>query len=179
MQQYVIVGIKIMWHRYFIDMLPLVAAKSKDIHTQVGVIFVDPYNHTIRSTGFNSIPHGVEDKPERYERPIKYEWIEHAERSAIDIAAKNGIKLYNSIVYLPILPCHDCTKGLVNLEVNSIVLDSTTFIDYHTKNKERDNYWTDLEYTKIMLQESGIPILSFLPNNTIINFNWFEKGKIF
>ncbi len=161
------------WHRYFIDMLPLVAAKSKDIHTQVGVIFVDPYSHTIRSTGFNSIPHGVEDKPERYERPEKYEWIEHAERSAIDIAAKNGIALYNSIVYLPILPCHDCTKGLVNLEINSIVLDSVSMRRYQSM-KNLPYY-----FTQTMLQEAGIPVIELLEDNTVRSFDWFEKGKIF
>jgi len=40
------------WYDYYVNMLPAVAAKSKDIHTKVGAIIVGP-EHEIRSTGYN------------------------------------------------------------------------------------------------------------------------------
>jgi len=41
------------WNRYFLDMLPLIASRSKDPHTQMGAIIVGPKNE-IRATGYNS-----------------------------------------------------------------------------------------------------------------------------
>lgn len=48
------------WAEYFIKMAELVAQKSKDPRTKVGIVVVGP-DHEIRSTGFNGFPRGVRE----------------------------------------------------------------------------------------------------------------------
>lgn len=48
------------WAEYFIKMAELVAQKSKDPRTKVGLVVVGP-DHEIRSTGFNGFPRGVRE----------------------------------------------------------------------------------------------------------------------
>ena len=69
---------------YFMQMLPLIAARSKDPNTKVGAIVVGP-DGAIRTTGYNGLVRGIDDDvPERWSRENgeKYYWCEHAERNA-------------------------------------------------------------------------------------------------
>ena len=78
------------WDQYYLDICKVVATRSKDPNTQIGCVIIGP-NHEIRSTGYNSFPRGIrDDVPERLVRPMKYLWIEHAERNAICNAARAG-----------------------------------------------------------------------------------------
>ena len=102
------------WHTYFMTMVYLVAMKSKDKSTHIGAIIVGEDNE-IRSTGYNSFPRQINDnKEERYERPEKYYWMEHAERNAIYNAARVGIPLNKCIMYTNGLPCPDCARAIIN-----------------------------------------------------------------
>lgn len=57
---------------------------SKDRSTQVGAFFLHPTEFTILSAGYNGIPRGCDDEAAaRHERPLKYEFFEHAERNGI------------------------------------------------------------------------------------------------
>lgn len=57
---------------------------SKDRSTRVGAFFLHPTEFTILTAGYNGIPRGCDDDlAERHERPLKYEFFEHAERNAI------------------------------------------------------------------------------------------------
>jgi deoxycytidylate deaminase len=59
-------------------------AFSKDRSTQVGAFFMHPTEYTLLATGYNGLPRGCDDeKAERHERPLKYEFFEHAECNAI------------------------------------------------------------------------------------------------
>ena len=66
------------WPEYFMGFALHAAHKSKDLHTQVGCVIIGPEGE-IRATGYNGIPKGVQDLPERLERPAKYLWTAHAE----------------------------------------------------------------------------------------------------
>jgi dCMP deaminase len=113
------------WHDYYVNMLPAVAAKSKDPHTQVGSIIVGP-DHEIRSTGYNGLPRGADDsKLERFQRPEKYLWIEHAERNAIYNAARVGTAINGCTIYVSLLPCIDCARAVISSGVDCVVVDHT------------------------------------------------------
>ncbi len=75
------------WDELFILQATLIAQKSKDPSTKVGCVIVNDDN-VILSTGFNGFPRGIEeDWKDRWKRPEKYHWVEHAERNAIFNAA--------------------------------------------------------------------------------------------
>lgn len=66
---------------------------SKDRSTQVGAFFLHPTEFTILSAGYNGIPRGCDDdEPRRHERPLKYEYAEHAERNAIYNAVRDRFR---------------------------------------------------------------------------------------
>ncbi|MBI1362735.1 MAG: CMP deaminase [Proteobacteria bacterium] len=110
------------WDTYFAGMLTHVAVKSKDPSTKVGAIVVGP-DKEIRSTGYNSFPRGLNDNvPERFERPEKYFWFEHAERNAIYNAARHGSSMKDCTLYVSMTPCLDCARGVVQAGIKEVVV---------------------------------------------------------
>jgi len=109
------------WNDYFVSLLGPIAAKSKDTSRKVGCIIVGP-DKEIRSTGFNGLPRGCNDTlPERYARPEKYFWFEHAERNAIYNAARHGASLEGCTAYVNMPPCMDCARGIVQSGISMVV----------------------------------------------------------
>ena len=85
------------WHYRFMELAKLVATWSKDTSTKTGAVIVGP-DKEIRATGYNGFVRGVDDDVfERFERPTKYDFFEHAERNAV----------YNACL------CGTCVKGCV------------------------------------------------------------------
>jgi dCMP deaminase len=112
------------WDEYFMRLAHHAATRSKDQSTQVGCVIVGPDNE-IRSTGYNSFPRGINDHmPERQERPEKYLFFEHAERNSIYNAARCGTPLKGCRIYLPWLPCMDCARGIVQVGIIEVVVES-------------------------------------------------------
>jgi dCMP deaminase len=122
------------WTDYFLNIAEQVKLKSKDHSTQIGAVIVGEDNEVL-STGYNSFPRGMDDsKQERQERPEKYFWFEHAERNAIYNAARVGIPLKGSSIYLTSgLPCMDCARGIVNSGIKVVYCKHICT----TKNKEK------------------------------------------
>jgi dCMP deaminase len=135
------------WDEYFIQMAKLVATKSKDQSTKVGCVIVGP-NHEVRTTGYNGFCRGVDDDVDlRHEKPEKYFWTEHAERNAIYNAARNGIPLEGCTVYTTLVPCADCTRGLIQSGVKRIFLCSG----------EANEKWTDsFQRSLVMAKEAKV-----------------------
>ena len=99
------------WDEYFINLLPGISSKSK-LPIKVGALAAGP-DHDIRLSGFNGLPNGVADLPERLAFPEAYKWGEHAERNLIYFAAKNGIALSGCTIYTQSPPCLECTKAII------------------------------------------------------------------
>lgn len=102
------------WDEYFMKLAECVKARSKDRSTQVAAVIVSKDNGVI-STGYNSFPRGINDDVEaRHERPSKYLYTEHAERNAIYAAAREGVRLDGSTMYITGggIACADCARGI-------------------------------------------------------------------
>jgi dCMP deaminase len=98
----------------------LVASKSKDPSTKIGAVLVN--DNVLVSEGYNGFCRKVNDNvADRWQRPVKYSWIEHGERNAIFNAARNGIKTANSIMYTQGIPCVDCARAVIQAGVTKIV----------------------------------------------------------
>jgi deoxycytidylate deaminase len=70
--------------QYLLLATDLAQTHSKDRSTRVGAYLVHPILLAERSRGYNGLPRGARDElDERHERPLKYEYFEHAETNAI------------------------------------------------------------------------------------------------
>jgi dCMP deaminase len=112
------------WDDYLMGFARHAASKSKDPSTQVGCVIVGP-DREIRATGFNGLPRGVADMPERMERPAKYLWTSHAEENAIAHAARTGARLKDCTAYITHHPCARCARSLIQAGVRAIRIDQS------------------------------------------------------
>jgi len=154
------------WHEYFLDMTDLIKGRSKDRSVQVGCVIVGEGN-IVLSSGYNGFPRNVKDKEERHERPLKYKITEHSERNAIYNAARHGIRLLDSTIYVKVWPCTDCARAIIQSGIKRIIIDGRGYID-------RINIWCDrweeeFNIALEMLFESRIDCLIWVPNQKIIN----------
>ena len=99
------------WDRRFLELADHIAGWSKDPSRGVGAVIVGP-NKQILATGYNGLPRGVDDRPERLERPAKYDLIVHAEMNAIVHCARDGISPVNATIYVTFMPCIRCSTDL-------------------------------------------------------------------
>ena len=130
------------WKQYFFELCNTVAKKSKDPSTKVGCV-ISTKDNRILSVGFNGFPSGVEDKPERYnDRETKYKFVVHAEANAIVTAARTGIPLQGSVLYVPWTPCHDCAKLIIQAGIDLVYIggDITTSLDERWKESHGYTY---------------------------------------
>jgi dCMP deaminase len=138
----------------FLQMAQLVSSKSKDRSTKVGAVIVGEDNEVL-SVGYNGFPRGVNDDVEcRHERPTKYEFTEHAERNAIFNAARQGIRLKGSTMFLnwEPYPCPDCARAVIQSGITKVVGTQHTFAG------KGQDWQARFEHTKEMLEEAGVEI---------------------
>lgn len=98
-----------------------VADRSPDQSTHSGCYIVDTDNVPL-SFGYNGFPRGIEDIPERQERPLKYQYFEHAERNAIYNAGRKGISCLGAKLYVNWLPCSDCARGIIQVGISEVIV---------------------------------------------------------
>jgi len=139
------------WNDYFLEMAHLVASKSKDPNTKVGCVIVTE-DKVVPATGYNGLPGGVADKPERMERPAKYLWTSHAEENAVAQAARVGMPLKGGIAYVTHMPCSRCARTLVQAGVTAVIVDSGTT----SMPKE------EFEVAMQMFNEAGVEVAQLL-----------------
>lgn len=109
------------WQERFLSLAQTVAQWSKDHTTKVGAVAV-AHSKQILETGFNGLPRGVHDLPERMERPAKYIWTAHAEENLVAHAARKVLE--GSTVYVTHLCCNACARMLINAGVAKVVVGS-------------------------------------------------------
>ncbi|MDR1694797.1 MAG: dCMP deaminase family protein [Lactobacillaceae bacterium] len=140
------------WHRRFMEVAKLVSSWSKDPSTKTGAIVVGP-DKEIRATGYNGLVRGVNDsRSERFERPTKYDFFEHAERNAVYNASLTGTSLKGCVMYATHPPCTDCARAIIQAGVKMVVTNEMK-IDANTPK----NTWRDqLNYSRQMFDEAGV-----------------------
>jgi len=109
-----------MWHERFLDLATHVANWSKDPHTKVGAVIIGD-NRRIVSVGYNGFPSGVDDNQiERYSRPEKYLFTEHAERNAIYNAHLTDASPVNGSIYVTKMTCADCARAIIQCGIKQV-----------------------------------------------------------
>ena len=137
------------WHQRFLDLSRTIAGWSKDPSRQVGAVIVSP-SKQILSTGFNGLPRGVADRPERLERPVKYDLICHAEMNAIVQCARNGVCPIDCTLYTSFAPCVHCSLATVQAGIRRVVTWEPDLVG-------ADSHWLDsIEKSRLVLEEVGV-----------------------
>jgi len=125
---------------------------STDPSTQNGAIIVNPLIKEAISIGANRFPGKIINKPERWERPIKYSYVEHAERSAIYHAARTGRPTANCTMYCYWAACADCARAIILSGISRLVTHKIIMDISHER-------WKDtIELAFGMLKEAGVQL---------------------
>lgn len=109
----------------------LSARRSKDPNTQVGACIVSPHNRII-SVGYNGMPIGCSDDDFPWEREgafldTKYPFVCHAELNAILNCA--GRMPDGCRIYVPLFPCNECTKAIIQSGIREVIYLSDKYAD--------------------------------------------------
>lgn len=106
---------------YYMNIAKSVAEGSKDPSRKVGAIIVN--DGTLIGTGYNGMASLLpyDNIPEYWERPIKYEYVVHAEENAIINVAKSNGNTKDSTLYVTFHPCHKCASRIVNAGIKRVV----------------------------------------------------------
>lgn len=137
------------------DVAQLVASWSKDVHTQVGAVIVEPKTRAIVSVGYNGLPRHVNDAPpERSSREggEKYYWYEHAERNALYNALLTGRSVTDCTMYCTWFSCTACARGIIQSGIEALV--------YGTYDPNCPRRGEDWRRAHLMLSEAGILMYS-------------------
>lgn len=93
--------------------------QSQDRHTQNGALLRAVTGEIV--TAANRFPPNVMLTAERLQRPLKYEFIEHAERGVIFAAASAGICTHRATLYCPWFACADCARAIICAGITEVV----------------------------------------------------------
>ena len=111
---------RVSWEQYFMNIAKETAARSTCDRKHVGAVIVR--DKTILSTGYNGSIRGMphcDDVGHLMENGHCVATI-HAEANAVLQAAKNGVGINGSEVYITASPCWICFKVLANTGIKKI-----------------------------------------------------------
>jgi dCMP deaminase len=126
----------------------LEATRSLDPSTQNGAVLVPQRGYVAVSR--NGLPAGIKNQPERWERPAKYGWVEHAERSAIYTAARVGTATKGARMYVPWFACVDCARAIIMAGIVEVVGHVVP------RNATPERWEATIRQAEDMLREAGI-----------------------
>jgi len=130
------------------------ALTSKDPSTQNAAVLIKPgafHYEVIRPTlAVNEFPRRVIQHPDRWKRPEKYQFVEHAERNSIYAAAREGISTRGLTMVAVWASCADCARAIIQAGI-------TTLVRYaHT-----ESHWDgSTNVADMMLAEAGVRVVT-------------------
>lgn len=143
-------------HRQFFRLALAEAWGSPDPSTQTGAIIVDAGGRVV-SGGCNDFPEGVAAKPERLERPLKYSFMEHAERNAIYSA---GEIVDTDVMYALWAACDDCARAIIQSGIRTVHTHGFYLgNDAIDKTGTRRDWGETLKVSFTMFEEAGVDVI--------------------
>ena len=108
------------WHEYFMNIAEQVATRSTCDRKHVGAVVVR--DKMILSTGYNGSIRGLPHCKEAGHLMENDHCVRtiHAEANALVQAARNGVNINNSEIYISASPCFNCFKMLANAGIKAI-----------------------------------------------------------
>jgi len=122
---------------------------SKDPSTQNAAMLTDPGSGII-ALECNNIPNKVHQNKNRWERPTKYHYVEHAERNVLYKAIRMGMSTIELTMYCPWYSCSDCARAIIQCGIKRVIGHK----EYFDKTPDR---WKESCTTGIqMMKEAGV-----------------------
>ena len=147
------------WDKYFLKVCYNTLQLSKDPSVRVGAALVGPDHKRLLSTGYNGLPSKVSDLSSRLtNRDLKLHLTVHAEVNALLTAAKHGVNVEGSSLYLiaetvsgDIWGGPPCIRCMVHL-VQSGITEVNTILTNNIPQRWKES--TDLSRT--IMKEAGV-----------------------
>ena len=141
-------------HKKFMDLANEVSLQSKDTNRKVGSVIVND-NGEVVATGFNHFPEGVDDTiSERYEKPDKYFYTEHAERGSLHTALNNSKSVKGCTMYINSYACHDCARAIIETKIKKVVCSLEPDYGHGT-------WGSSWKASSNMLKEAGVEVVFY------------------
>jgi dCMP deaminase len=136
------------------------ATQSPDQSTQnaAGLII----DNELKIIDHNRLPKGVAINRERTARPLKYQFIEHAERNAIYQAVREGQRLEGATMVAVWAACPDCARAIASAGICHL-------IRFPSPSKTTASHWQEmLTNGDILMSEAGVNIEELDPSEFAI-----------
>jgi dCMP deaminase len=134
----------------------MTALDSPDPSTQVGVVIYSPGIRRLISSACNTFPHGLEVTPERLERPLKYTFIEHAERNAVySLVNRSVAKPIDAVMAGTWVACTDCARAIVQSGIRTVIRHNN--ISDHTP----DHWRESIDQADEIMGSAGVDVIDF------------------
>jgi len=137
---------------------------SDDPHVGLGisqgvgcVIYKDGEILSEAANGFPSTiaPHNLQIEPYS---PLRYDFIEHAERRAIFLALKANKSLESATLYCTRSPCSECARAIVEVGIANVFL-SNKITDEKTNYMTGEKDWRNSQASALRILElSGVNV---------------------
>lgn len=140
------------------------AVESPDPSTQNGAVLVledgdggYPFPATYAC---NRFPRGVRDTPERWERPLKYQFVIHAEQHALALAGLYGHATGGLTLVCPWAACDRCAVSIIAGGITKVVT-------FPREQDEVQARWApSCEVADVMFQEASVAVVFVPPPDT-------------
>jgi len=103
--------------------------------------------------GWNDFTEGVDPSPEKLKRPLKYQYVEHAERNAIFAACLIGKP--PALMVAPWAACTECARAIVQSGIKTLVR--------HKQASDRSpDHWIDsIRFADGLMLAARVEIIDF------------------
>ncbi len=143
-------------------------SRSTDPDTQVGCV-VTTLEGRILVTGANHHTYGTAPNETNSQRPEKYDWIEHDERNAIYAAARQGVALGGSVMYLPGFPCVECARAIAQSGIRIL---------YHGSTEGWDEERYKFSKARQIMEQAGVTLYERDVNRSAAGEVFFTGGRV-
>jgi len=130
------------------------AASSVDPSTQNAALLVDDI-YIVKVASINSFPNFIKETGERWERPLKYKIVEHAERNVCYEAARRGIKTAGLTMVCPWASCPDCARAIIQCGIIKLITHKQSY------DRSPERWKSEIDFALDLLREAGIGIFMY------------------
>lgn len=131
-----------------------VATNSPDPSTQNGAVIYDARDQLL-GIGWNDFTRGIVPTPDLFERPKKYDFIEHAERNALFDCFGREFPPDGGTLVCTWKSCADCSRAIIESGIKRLIYDAR-----HDPVAHSGSWGTNMDHGEQMMHAAGIEIIT-------------------